>query len=75
MVVARLRWRVVCGGVGRGKSWSQRKRCGQSSNQGNELRKAKAVEKRFRGNDATKKTQRNLLKQQYENFTASSSEV
>ncbi|GJT51371.1 hypothetical protein Tco_0977528 [Tanacetum coccineum] len=28
-----------------------------------------------RGNAATKKTQRNLLKQQYENFTASSSEV
>ncbi|GJZ72429.1 hypothetical protein Tco_0636280 [Tanacetum coccineum] len=35
----------------------------------------KLVEKRFRGNAATKKTQRNLLKQQYENFTASSSEV
>ncbi|GJZ81232.1 retrovirus-related pol polyprotein from transposon TNT 1-94, partial [Tanacetum coccineum] len=34
----------------------------------------KAVEKRFGGNAATKKTQRNLLKQQYENFTASSSE-
>ncbi|GKE76623.1 hypothetical protein Tco_1542743 [Tanacetum coccineum] len=34
-----------------------------------------AVEKRFGGNVATKKTQRNLLKQQYENFTASSSEV
>ncbi|GKC76937.1 hypothetical protein Tco_1127711 [Tanacetum coccineum] len=34
-----------------------------------------AVEKRFRGNAATKKTQRNLLKQQYENFTASISEV
>nr|GEV93878.1 ribonuclease H-like domain-containing protein [Tanacetum cinerariifolium] len=34
-----------------------------------------AVEKRFRGNAATKKTQRNLLKQQYENFTPSSSEV
>ncbi|GKC87132.1 retrovirus-related pol polyprotein from transposon TNT 1-94 [Tanacetum coccineum] len=33
-----------------------------------------AVEKRFGGNAATKKTQRNLLKQQYENFTASSSE-
>ncbi|GKE23581.1 hypothetical protein Tco_1435093 [Tanacetum coccineum] len=33
------------------------------------------VEKRFGGNDATKKTQRNLLKQQYENFTASSLEV
>nr|GEV66118.1 ribonuclease H-like domain-containing protein [Tanacetum cinerariifolium] len=34
-----------------------------------------AVEKRFGGNAATKKTQRNLLKQQYENFIASSSEV
>ncbi|GJX62795.1 hypothetical protein Tco_0295695 [Tanacetum coccineum] len=34
-----------------------------------------AVEKRFGGNDATKKTQRNLLKQKYENFTASSSEM
>ncbi|GKD14280.1 ribonuclease H-like domain-containing protein, partial [Tanacetum coccineum] len=33
------------------------------------------VEKRFGGNAATKKTQRNLLKQQYENFTASSLEV
>ncbi|GJT29824.1 hypothetical protein Tco_0910099 [Tanacetum coccineum] len=29
-----------------------------------------AVEKRFGGNAATKNTQRNLLKQQYENFTA-----
>ncbi|GJZ38775.1 putative ribonuclease H-like domain-containing protein [Tanacetum coccineum] len=35
----------------------------------------KAVEKRFGGNAATKKTQRNLLKQQYENFTATSSEM
>ncbi|GJW95531.1 ribonuclease H-like domain-containing protein [Tanacetum coccineum] len=34
-----------------------------------------AIENRFGGNTATKKTQRNLLKQQYENFTASSSEV
>ncbi|GKB08039.1 hypothetical protein Tco_0836323 [Tanacetum coccineum] len=34
-----------------------------------------AVEKRFGGNPATKKTQRNLLKQQYENFTAPSSEM
>nr|GEZ54769.1 ribonuclease H-like domain-containing protein [Tanacetum cinerariifolium] len=34
-----------------------------------------AVEKRFKGNVATKKTQRNLLKQQYENFTKSSSEM
>ncbi|GJZ53713.1 putative ribonuclease H-like domain-containing protein [Tanacetum coccineum] len=33
------------------------------------------VEKRFGGNAATKKTQRNLLKQQYENFTALSSEM
>ncbi|GJX85441.1 putative reverse transcriptase domain-containing protein [Tanacetum coccineum] len=34
-----------------------------------------AVEKRFGGNAATKKTQRNLLKQQYENFTAPSSKM
>ncbi|GJX60599.1 ribonuclease H-like domain-containing protein [Tanacetum coccineum] len=34
-----------------------------------------AVEKRFGGNAATKMTQRNLLKQQYENFTAPSSEM
>ncbi|GKA44249.1 hypothetical protein Tco_0736973 [Tanacetum coccineum] len=33
------------------------------------------VEKRFGRNSATKKTQRNLLKRQYENFTASSSEM
>ncbi|GKF26842.1 hypothetical protein Tco_0082736 [Tanacetum coccineum] len=33
------------------------------------------VEKRFGRNAATKKTQRNLLKQQYENFTAPSSEI
>ncbi|GJW78435.1 ribonuclease H-like domain-containing protein [Tanacetum coccineum] len=33
------------------------------------------VEKRFGGNVATKKIQRNLLKQQYDNFTASSLEV
>ncbi|GJV67455.1 putative reverse transcriptase, RNA-dependent DNA polymerase [Tanacetum coccineum] len=32
-----------------------------------------AVEKRFGGNAGTKKTQRNLLKQQYENFTVLSS--
>ncbi|GKD84421.1 hypothetical protein Tco_1355575 [Tanacetum coccineum] len=32
-----------------------------------------AVEKRFGGNAATKKTQRNLLKQQYESFTVPSS--
>ncbi|GJZ12089.1 hypothetical protein Tco_0546848 [Tanacetum coccineum] len=35
----------------------------------------KAAEKRFGGNAATKKTQRNLLKQQYENFTAPWSEM
>nr|GEX68674.1 hypothetical protein [Tanacetum cinerariifolium] len=34
-----------------------------------------AVKNRFGGNAATKKTQRNLLKQQYEIFTTSSSEV
>ncbi|GKB80110.1 hypothetical protein Tco_0947005 [Tanacetum coccineum] len=34
-----------------------------------------AVEKRFGGNAATRKTQRHLLKQQYENFTAPSSEM
>ncbi|GJY85327.1 uncharacterized mitochondrial protein-like protein, partial [Tanacetum coccineum] len=33
------------------------------------------VEKRFGGNTATRKTQMNLLKQQYENFTAPSSEM
>ncbi|GKD89841.1 hypothetical protein Tco_1365348, partial [Tanacetum coccineum] len=32
----------------------------------------KAIEKRFGRNEATKKIQRNLLKQQYENFTAPS---
>ncbi|GJT67649.1 putative reverse transcriptase domain-containing protein [Tanacetum coccineum] len=34
-----------------------------------------AVEKRFGGNAATRKTQRNILKQQYENFTAPSSKM
>ncbi|GKA51046.1 hypothetical protein Tco_0744242 [Tanacetum coccineum] len=34
-----------------------------------------AIEKRFGGNAATKKTKRNLLKQQYENFTAPISET
>ncbi|GJT51080.1 ribonuclease H-like domain-containing protein [Tanacetum coccineum] len=34
-----------------------------------------AIEKRFGRNEATKKTQRNLLKQQYENFTAPSSKM
>nr|GFD21791.1 ribonuclease H-like domain-containing protein [Tanacetum cinerariifolium] len=35
----------------------------------------KAIKKRFGGTSATKKTQRNLLKQQYENFTASNEEM
>nr|GEW63143.1 putative ribonuclease H-like domain-containing protein [Tanacetum cinerariifolium] len=39
----------------------------------NEL-KAHAIEKRFRGNTETKKVQKTLLKQQYENFTGSHSE-
>ncbi|GJU36402.1 ribonuclease H-like domain-containing protein, partial [Tanacetum coccineum] len=34
-----------------------------------------AIKKRFGGNEATKKTQRNLLKQQYENFNAPSSDM
>nr|GEW92449.1 hypothetical protein [Tanacetum cinerariifolium] len=34
----------------------------------------KAIEKRFGGNKETKKVQKTLLKQQYENFTGSSSE-
>nr|GFA05189.1 probable tetraacyldisaccharide 4'-kinase, mitochondrial [Tanacetum cinerariifolium] len=34
-----------------------------------------AIENRFGGNIATKKTQKNLLKRQYENFVASSTEV
>ncbi|GJW21424.1 hypothetical protein Tco_0032046 [Tanacetum coccineum] len=34
-----------------------------------------AIKSRFRGNTATKKTQKNLLKQQYENFAASNTEV
>ncbi|GKD84938.1 hypothetical protein Tco_1356092 [Tanacetum coccineum] len=34
-----------------------------------------SVEKRFGGNAATKKTQRNLLKQQYKNFIDPSSEM
>ncbi|GJR60472.1 hypothetical protein Tco_1502634 [Tanacetum coccineum] len=43
----------------------------------NSIKDAKLLldEKRFGGNAATKKTQRNLLKQQYENFTAPSSET
>ncbi|GKA38659.1 hypothetical protein Tco_0731210 [Tanacetum coccineum] len=35
----------------------------------------KDVKKRFGGNASTKKTQRNLLKQQYENFTAPSTKM
>ncbi|GKC24898.1 hypothetical protein Tco_1027048 [Tanacetum coccineum] len=34
-----------------------------------------AIENRFGGNTATKKTQKNLLKEQYENFAASSTKV
>ncbi|GJR21558.1 hypothetical protein Tco_0970085 [Tanacetum coccineum] len=34
-----------------------------------------AIENRFGGNTATKKTQKNILKQPYENFVASSTEV
>ncbi|GJW28332.1 hypothetical protein Tco_0045207 [Tanacetum coccineum] len=34
-----------------------------------------AIENRFGGNAAIKKTQKNLLKQQYENFAASSTKV
>nr|GEW84276.1 ribonuclease H-like domain-containing protein [Tanacetum cinerariifolium] len=34
-----------------------------------------SIENKFRGNIAIKKTQKNLLKQQYENFAASSTEV
>ncbi|GKC59809.1 ribonuclease H-like domain-containing protein [Tanacetum coccineum] len=34
-----------------------------------------AIENRFGGNTATKKTQKNLLKQHYENFAASSTDV
>nr|GFC20259.1 hypothetical protein [Tanacetum cinerariifolium] len=34
-----------------------------------------AIENRFGGNIATKKTQKNLLKQQYENFATSNTEV
>ncbi|GJS57439.1 hypothetical protein Tco_0652223 [Tanacetum coccineum] len=33
-----------------------------------------AIQTRFVGNEATKKTQKNLLKQMYENFSASSTE-
>ncbi|GJY90699.1 hypothetical protein Tco_0505895 [Tanacetum coccineum] len=37
--------------------------------------KPRTIEKRFGGNEATKKTQRNLLKKQYEHFTAPSSKM
>ncbi|GKE20770.1 hypothetical protein Tco_1432282 [Tanacetum coccineum] len=37
--------------------------------------KETAIENRFRGKTAIKKTQKNLLKQQYENYAASSTEV
>nr|GEU63341.1 hypothetical protein [Tanacetum cinerariifolium] len=39
------------------------------------LKLMEAIKKRFGSNDATKKTQRNLLKQQYENFTTLNSEM
>ncbi|GJT93770.1 putative ribonuclease H-like domain-containing protein [Tanacetum coccineum] len=41
----------------------------------NAQKKGRAIESRFGGNTATKKTQKNLLKQQYENFAASSTKV
>ncbi|GJW92451.1 ribonuclease H-like domain-containing protein [Tanacetum coccineum] len=37
----------------------------------NDVKARNAIEKRFGGNEATKKTRKNLLKQQYENFSAS----
>nr|GEV52570.1 hypothetical protein [Tanacetum cinerariifolium] len=40
-----------------------------------EVKLMEAIEKKFGKNAATKKTQRNLLKQQYENFTALNSEM
>nr|GEX22291.1 hypothetical protein [Tanacetum cinerariifolium] len=46
---------------------------GQRLARKNEL-KAHAIEKRFGGNTETKKVQKTLLKQQFENFTGSSSE-
>nr|GEX33926.1 RNA-directed DNA polymerase, eukaryota, reverse transcriptase zinc-binding domain protein [Tanacetum cinerariifolium] len=39
----------------------------------NELKAYEAIEKRFGGNKETKKVQKTFLKQQYENFTSSSS--
>ncbi|GKC49329.1 putative ribonuclease H-like domain-containing protein, partial [Tanacetum coccineum] len=52
-----------------GKDQPKTNKKGKASN------KDKAIENRFGGNTATKKTQKNLLKQQYENFAASSTEV
>nr|GEW25481.1 hypothetical protein [Tanacetum cinerariifolium] len=40
----------------------------------NEIKASEAIEKRFGGNKEIKKVQKTLLKQQYENFTSSSSE-
>nr|GEX03661.1 hypothetical protein [Tanacetum cinerariifolium] len=40
----------------------------------NELKAHEAIEKRFGGNTEAKKVQKTLMKQQYENFTGSSSE-
>ncbi|GKA39714.1 ribonuclease H-like domain-containing protein [Tanacetum coccineum] len=40
-----------------------------------EINTMQAIESRFGGNIATKKTQKNLLKQQYENFDASGTKV
>nr|GEY82213.1 putative ribonuclease H-like domain-containing protein [Tanacetum cinerariifolium] len=40
----------------------------------NDLKANEAIEKRFGGNTKTKKVQKTLLKQQFENFTGSSSE-
>ncbi|GJZ68105.1 hypothetical protein Tco_0631345 [Tanacetum coccineum] len=52
--------------------------CNEHQLKFNSIKDAKSllqgVEKRFGGNAATKKTQRNLIKQQYENLTASSLE-
>ncbi|GKF17741.1 hypothetical protein Tco_0062659 [Tanacetum coccineum] len=39
-----------------------------------ELKAHSAIKNRFGGNTATKKTQKNILKQQYENFAASNTE-
>ncbi|GKA89083.1 hypothetical protein Tco_0810895 [Tanacetum coccineum] len=40
-----------------------------------QVKLGRAIQNRFGGNTATKKTHKNLLKQQYENIVASSSEV